>query len=203
MTDSNQKLQTIDTYNKSALDHAKKFDKLDVRAKDITQTLSFIKKSNPKTVEIGFGSGRDAKEIIKHTNDYLGIDLSNEMLKIAQQNVPEAKFELADLETYQFPNNVDVVFAFASILHSDKNSVKDLLKRVSESLNSGGVFFISSKHGSYHKETIDKEGHGPKTYYFYTPEEIEKLSPSNLKTVFQEIQDFKNKKWFSIILQKK
>lgn len=203
MTDSGEKSQTIDTYDRSALDHAKKFDELDARAKDITQTLSYIKKSNPKTIEIGFGSGRDAKEIIKYTNDYLGIDLSNEMLKIAQQNVPEAKFELADLETYKFPNNTDVVFAFASLLHSDKDSVKDLLKRVSESLNSGGVFFISLKYGNYHKETIDKEGHGPKTYYFYTPEEIEKISPSSLKTVFQEIQDFKNKKWFSIILQKK
>jgi SAM-dependent methyltransferase len=202
MTNDDEKKQTIDTYNKSALAHAEKFNKIGARIEDIKMAFSYIKKTNPKTIEIGFGSGRDAKEIIKYTNDYLGIDLSSEMCKLARQSVPEANFKLADLETYQFPKKIDVIFAFASLLHSDKNSVKDLLGRIYESLGPSGVFFISLKYGAYHKETIDKECHGPKTYYFYTPEEIEKLCPSGLKTVFRETQDFKGQKWFSIILQK-
>jgi ubiquinone/menaquinone biosynthesis C-methylase UbiE len=202
MTNDAEKKQTIDTYNKSASAHAEKFNKMGARTEDIKRTFSYIEKPNPKTIEIGFGSGRDAKEIIKYTNDYLGIDLSLELCKLAQQSVPKANFKLADLETYQFPDNVNVIFAFASLLHSDKNSVKDLLGRVYESLSPGGVFFISLKYGAYHKETIDKEGHGPKTYYFYTPEEIEKLCPSGLKIVFRETQDFSGQKWFSIILQK-
>ncbi len=202
MTDSNEKKQTIDIYNKSAPALANKFSKIGARTEDIRKTFSYIKKLNPRTVELGSGNGRDAKEIIKSTNDYLGIDLSNEMCKLARQNVPGANFKVADLETYQLPNNIDVIFAFASLLHSDKNSVKDLLERVYKSLNPNGVFFISLKYGVYHKETIDKDGYGLRTYYFYTPEEIEKLCPLGLKTVFQEIQDFKSQKWFSLILQK-
>jgi SAM-dependent methyltransferase len=202
VTENDEKRQTIETYDKSAVAHAEKFDQMGARTRDIQKAFSYINRSNPKTFEIGCGNGRDAKEIIKYTNDYLGIDLSKGMLELAKKNAPEAKFELADLETYQFPDNVDIVFAFASLLHSDEKSIKDLLERASESFSPGGVFSISLKYGPHHKETVDKEGHGPKTYFFYTPEDIEKLAPANLKTVFQETQNHGGNKWFSIIFQK-
>ncbi|MFA5776624.1 MAG: class I SAM-dependent methyltransferase [Patescibacteria group bacterium] len=197
-----EKRQTIETYNKSVVDHAKKFDEMGARTEDILKTFSYIKKPNPKTIELGCGNGRDAKEIIKHTNDYLGLDLSEEMLRLAQRNVPNTNFILADLESYVLPEELDVIFAFASLLHSDKKSVSEVLKRSCKALNIGGVFFISSKYGHYHKETIDKEGHGPKTYYFYTPEEIERIAPEGLRVVFNETQDFKGQKWFTVIFQK-
>lgn len=202
MVQNDEKKQTIETYNRSATAHAEKFNEIGARIKDIKKTFSYIKKLNPKTIEIGCGNGRDAKEIVNYTNDYLGIDLSEEMLKLAQQNNPEVKFKLADFETYRFPNKVDIVFAFASILHSNREYVKDILKKAHKALHSGGVFFISSKYGPYHKEIIDKESHGPKTYYFYSPEEIKKLSPPGLKIVYQEIQNFRGIKWFNVILQK-
>ena len=201
MTQDWEKKQTIETYDKSILAHAKKFDEIGARVEDIKKTFAYIEKLNPKTIEIGCGNGRDAKEIINYTNDYLGIDLSKEMIKFAEQNVSEAKFKLADLETYQFPNGVDVIFSFASLLHSDRESIKSVLKRAYKKLNQEGVFFISLKHGKYHKEIIDKEGHEPKTNYFYSPDEIRKLSPSGLKIVYKETQIFRGQKWFSVILQ--
>lgn len=202
MTKDSEKKQTIETYNKSALAHAEKFNKIGARTKDIEKAFSYISRPNPKVFEIGFGSGRDAAEIAKRTSDYLGIDLSSEMCKIAQRNVPAARFELADVETYQFPKGIDIIFAFASLLHSDKKGVANIINRACDSLNPAGVFFISTKYDTYHKKMIDKEGHGPKTYYFYTPEDIQKMCPLELKTVFQEIQEFKGQKWFSLILQK-
>lgn len=202
MTNADDKTQTINTYNKSALAHAKKFNDMGARVDDIKKTFSYIKKQNPKTVEIGCGSGRDAKEIVKYTNDFIGIDLSAEMIKLARESVPGVKFELADLETYNFPKNTDVCFSFASILHSDRESIKILLGNICRSLSNQGVIFISSKYGDYHREVIDKEGHGPKAYYFYTPEEIEKLSPSGLRIIFREVQEFGGQKWFSVIFQK-
>jgi SAM-dependent methyltransferase len=202
MTSKEEKQQTIRTYNKTAKIHAQKFDEIGARIADIEKAFSYVKKSNPKTIELDCGNGRDAKEIIKHTNDYLGLDLSDEMVRLAKENVHEANFEVADLETYQFPDGADIIFAFASLLHSDRDSVKNVLKRAYKALNPGGIFFISSKHGRYHKETIDKEGHGPKTYYFYTPEEVESLSPLGFKIVYRYVHDFKGQKWFKLILQK-
>jgi predicted TPR repeat methyltransferase len=92
MTSRHDKSITIDTYNKTAKIHSDKFTKYGARIDDIERAFSCIKKSNPKVVEIGCGDGRDAEEIIKRTNDYLGIDLSEELIKIAQKKSSWGKF---------------------------------------------------------------------------------------------------------------
>lgn len=129
MTDKSEKEQTIDTYNKSARLHTDKFDEIDIRFDDIEKTFSYINKPNPKTIEFGCGNGRDAQEIVKRTNDYLGVDLSNELLKIARDKVPNANFKLDDFETLDLPRNTDIIFAFASLLHSNKKILRRFLKR--------------------------------------------------------------------------
>jgi SAM-dependent methyltransferase len=202
MTNQNEKRQNISNYNQSATLHSKKFNEIGARTEDIERTFTYIKKSNPKTIEIGCGNGRDAKEIIKHTNDYLGIDLSEGMLNLAKKNVPETNFQLADLESFEFPLSTDTIISFASFLHTDKETLTQVLQKIDASLNTNGVVFISLKYGEYHKETQDKEGTGPRTYYFYTPEEIQQIAPVSLRKVYQNIQDFRGQKWFSIILQK-
>lgn len=205
MTKKSEKKQNIENYSKFAVFYSKKFSDLGakVREKDIDKAFSYVTKPNPKTVEIGCGNGRDAKEIMEHTNDYLGTDLSEGMLELAKQNAPGVNFQLADLEEYSFPSGVDVVFSFASLIHSDKSSLKKVLERVYKALDLGGVFLISLKYGDYHKETLDRDGVGmPRTYYFYTPEEIKELLPNGFEIVYEDIQDFNNQKWFTIILRK-
>lgn len=203
MSTLKEKRQTIKTYDRSAKTHAEKFDQIGARINDIKRAFSFISKNNPKVVELGCGNGRDAKEIINLTDDYLGIDLSREMIQLAKENVPGANFQLADIEEFQFPQGVDICFAFASLLHSDKESVKIIIERVHETLNKGGVFFISTKYAPYHKETSDKPGQGPKTYYFYTPEEIISLCPAGFQAEYQDTHNLRGQNWFTLILQKK
>lgn len=87
-----KKVQTIDTYNKSAQALARKFNDLGVRISDIEEVFNLLNKENSKVIEIGCGNGRDAEEIIKHTNDYLGLDISEELIKLAQEKVPQGNF---------------------------------------------------------------------------------------------------------------
>lgn len=202
MTNLVDKKVTLDTYNKTAQLQANKFNKLGARVEDIAQTFSLIDKNNPKVLELGCGNGRDAEEIVKRTNDYLGVDISSELIKIARESVPEAKFKVADFEEFKFPENIDVIFAFASLLHSDKKSVREILRKASRALNNRGVFYISTKYGCYKRKNIDKEGHGPKIYYFYNIETFEKIIPETLKVVFREIEEFKGQKWLELVLQK-
>ena len=95
----NKKEQTTNTYNVSALALAKKFDELGVRASDIEETFALIDKKDAHVLEIGCGNGRDAEEITKHTNTYLGIDISEKLIELTQQKVPHAHFHIADIET--------------------------------------------------------------------------------------------------------
>ena len=88
----NKKLQTIETYNKSAKQLADKFDSLGTYAVDIEEVFDLVKKANPKVLEIGCANGRDALEILKRTNDYIGIDIAEQLIDIARRKIPRAKF---------------------------------------------------------------------------------------------------------------
>ncbi|MDO8551504.1 MAG: class I SAM-dependent methyltransferase [bacterium] len=196
-----KKQQTVDTYNKSAALFADKFNSQSARVDDIKIAFSYIKKTNPKVLELGCGSGRDAKYITRFTTDYLGIDISEKMVSQAKLNTPEANFKVEDLETFEFPKNLDVVFSFASLLHSSKEKLKKVLERVEKSLNKNGVFFIDLKLGRYREETIE-DGFGRRTFYYYTPEDILSLAPKSFQEVWRVYPTPGGTKWFSIILQK-
>ncbi len=197
----NPKQETIDTYNRTASQMADKFRGLGARIEDIEKTFSLSNKPNPHVLEIGCGDGRDAREIIKHTKNYHGIDISAVMIELACKHVPKATFTVADVETFSFPNNLDIIFSFASLLHSDKDAVKNILYKVHEALNESGLFFISLKRDDYQSKVKEDE-FGTRTFYFYQPADIKGMLGDKYNVVFQEEQSFQNQDWFTLILQK-
>jgi len=149
-----KKAKTIKTYNQSAAAMTKKFNSMEGYLPDIERALSYIEqKVNPAIVEIGSGSGRDARDLLKFTNNYLGVDISPEMVRHAKELVPDGNFIVADAEEFHFPKNIDAAFAFASLLHSDKESLMNILEKVHEALNEKGIIFMSLKYGEYAEDT--------------------------------------------------
>jgi len=197
----NAKQETIDTYNQTAAQMAEKFRGIGARVSDIEKAFSILDTPNPSVLEIGCGDGRDAKEIVTRTDKYLGIDVSSSMIELAEVHVPEATFQVADVETFEFPAGLDVIFAFASLLHSDRNVVDGILRRAYKSLNDNGVFFISLKRDEYQSK-IKEDEFGTRTFYFYSPEDIEQMLRGEYRVIFKEEQSFQNQDWFTIILQK-
>lgn len=197
----NKKEETIATYNATAERMAEKFRNIGARVEDIERGFALVGKENPNVLEIGCGDGRDAKEILKRTNNYLGIDVSDSMVRVARGYAPEGKFEVADVETFSFPQNIDLIFAFASLLHSNRENVKSVLERAHASLNSGGIFYISLKHDEYHEASKTDE-FGTRTYYFYTPEEIKSLAGEGYSTAYEHFQELRGQKWLEIALKK-
>ena len=196
-----KKAETLKAYNQGAKEFAHKFDQMGTLAQDVDKAFSYFHKKNAKVLEIGCGNGRDAKEILKHTSNYLGIDIAEELIKIAKINLPAAHFEAQDFETYEFPPNLDIIFAFASLLHINKENLKSVLDKAWNRLNDKGIFFISLQYDSY-QEKIKADEHGERTFYFYTPKLIEELAASRYKKVYEELRNFKGQEWFIIILQK-
>lgn len=180
---------------------AQKFISFGARTSDIKQVFNLCKKKNPKVVELGCGNGRDAGEILKLTNDYLGIDISRSMIEIAKKTVPQAKLKVADLEGFEFEKRIDIIFAFAALLHSKKENLKKMFLKATKALNPNGLFFINLKYGNYAEFSKDDE-FGTRTYYYYTPEDIEKMAGKSYKTVFKNVHILRDQKWFEIILQK-
>ncbi len=197
----NKKAQSIETYNKNSKLFIEKFNKYDARVDDIKRAFSHINKTSPRVIELGCGNGRDAKEIIKYTNDYIGVDLSEKFIEEARKESPRINFQLADFEKYIFPQGVDIVFAFASLIHADETSFKNLLKKVYSALDKDGIFYISLKHGEY-KEVTKEDYLGARTNYLYTPEKVSEMADNKYKIIYNDIHDIRNQKWFNIILKK-
>jgi SAM-dependent methyltransferase len=87
-----KKIRTTQTYLDSAESLAKKFDAMEVRVGDIDEAVAAVAKRNACVVEIGCCNGREAGEIVRRTDNYLGIDISPGLIDLARQRVPAGRF---------------------------------------------------------------------------------------------------------------
>lgn len=197
----NKKEQTTNTYNTRANELAKKFDSLGARVSDIDEALSLIKKSNPKVLEIGCGNGRDALEILKRTDDYVGIDISSKLIELAKEKNPAGTFIVADIEDYSFPTELDAIFAFASLIHVPKESLQNVFHRALVALKQGGVFRISMKYADMYKETIKEDAFGTRTFYLYSKGDIAELAHA-FTIVKSDLNDRQGQMFLEILLRK-
>ena len=197
------KKETLKTYETEAENIADKFSNIGPRIEDIERAFSLLatKKKDPFVLELGCGNGRDAKIIRKYTSKYLGIDYSKNLINFAREQLPETDFSLEDIEEFIFPDNIDLIFAFASLLHIDKTNLQSVLDRANEKLNTGGIFYISLKKGNYQKKRETKV-HGPRTFFYYDTETLKPMIEGKYDIDFEETQLFRGKDWLTIVLKK-
>lgn len=67
-------------------------------------------------LEIGCGSGHLANRFLKAGYEYVGIDISPQMLALARQRCPNARFEQADMRTLQLGQSFDAILITARSL---------------------------------------------------------------------------------------
>lgn len=198
--------QTIDVYNATAEAMADKFRKIGPRVKDIDLAFRLSGAGKDANVlEIGCGDGRDAKEIVNRTSRYLGIDVSKELIRLARDYVPEGNFKIADAASFVYPKGLNVVFAFASLLHLDISEIEHVLSQVHDSLEVGGVFYISLKWATEYKQEVKRDEFGERLFYLYTPELIIELAGNGYAVDLAERQTREganHPEWFELVLRK-
>ena len=114
------KNRNIEIYNQSAKEYAEKFIKAGPRINDVNHLFELSGKNNPRVLELGCANGRDIEEIFKKTDNYLGVDGSEELLKLAILRNPQVEFLLSDFNDLNFgKNSFDIVIDFASLFHLD------------------------------------------------------------------------------------
>ena len=129
-------------------------------------------------LDIGSGSGRDAKELTKRGVKVVGIDYSPNLINIAKTNAPLAEFHEMDIEEIAFPAcSFDGVWAACSLSHIPKKTLPNILQKIRYLLKERGCFYLTLKKGA--KEALIKdlryEGNFEKYWAFYEEEELQKL----------------------------
>ena len=105
---------TKESYDETAQDYAQKATQFLL----LSQREEFIKmlSSKAKILDLGCGSGRDAKFFSEKGFQLIGIDFSPKLLEIAKKTAPLAQFYEMDMQSLTFEeNSFDGIWSCASL----------------------------------------------------------------------------------------
>lgn len=131
-----------------------------------------------KIIDIGSGSGRDAKIFTHKGIDVVGIDFCQNLIDIARKNAPLAEFKLMDIEEMHFPpDSFDGAWAACSLLHIAKKSFPEVLKKIHNLLKKEGLLYLALKKGQGESLEADLryEGDVKKFWSFYEEDELKNI----------------------------
>jgi SAM-dependent methyltransferase len=191
MTKLDKNKKTVEAYDKNPQFYADKFDSYGVRNEDIDRAIKLNESGSNQVLELGCGNGRDAQYIISKVgiDNYIGIDASEGLVKLAREKNPGAVFHVKDMRDVSYETSTfGIIFSFAAMLHLKHEELGVLIDKYHKSLKSGGILYISTKYGEYKEIEIENLG-SKKYYYAYTPEDIRKLAGTGFEVVYNVIQD--------------
>ena len=169
-----------DTYNKIAKDYTEDHAK-DTWDDDFIDFFSNELALGATILDLGCGPGTDTLKL-SNKNKKLkiyGLDLSEELLKIASKRLPKAVFSQGDmLDGLPYENEFfDGIFSKASLLHIPKDKLETVLKEITRILKKNGILHIAIKKGSGEKEVRENDyGYEYQRFFSYwQPEEIKNI----------------------------
>ncbi len=131
-------------------DKAREFCDNTINADVSPQRERFLKYLPSKAfiLDFGCGSGRDTKAFLELGYEVAAIDGSKELCKVASEfsgiEVNNMLFQdLTDINLY------DGIWACASILHLNKQDLKDVIIKMTKALKDDGVIYSSFKYGDF------------------------------------------------------
>lgn len=135
-----------------------------------------------KILEIGSGGGRDAKELLALSYEYVGTDISTGLIEVARRENPNAVFLAQSVYDLDFPEGTqfDGFWASAVLLHIPKARIDAALQRIKKFMREGAIGFISLKQGDGERLEEDK-----RFFAYYSEKEFRQILQRNSFDVVQ------------------
>lgn len=156
--------ETIKIYNSIADDYAKQAKKHGpgIQRRHFCSLL----KKHSNILDVGCGSGRDSAYFVHHGFTTIGVDLSERLLEIAKNTVPQATFMKEDIRNLPFPaNTFDGIWSCASLLYVKQDEIVSTLKNWFYILKPKGILFIYVKIGNGEEYREEPSIPGIKRFY--------------------------------------
>lgn len=138
---------TIDFYNATALDWAKSGYS---GVSEIPELLDFARQypSGSRFLDLCCGCGYDSARIHSLGYEVVGIDFSNESLKIAKERNPDILFYNDNLlNDYSYIGKVDAIVVIAGLVHIETNQLRQAFSRMHDVVQKNGGLFITVREG--------------------------------------------------------
>ncbi len=192
-------LDSIDYYNKNASIYFE--NTVDLNIEDILEKfISYLPEAG-NILDLGCGSGRDSLYFINKGFDVTAMDGSEELCQLASirigQDVLHMQFSELD-----FQEVFDGIWACASLLHTTPEQLHEILGKISDSLNPGGVLYMSFKYGDFQGY---RNGRYFADYKFHDIEEIlEEHRDLTIMEIWKtsDIRTERDESWLNIIVRK-
>ncbi len=172
---------TLETYNSAA----EQWSNMRVAHGLWEEELKIFKELLPsgKILEIGSGSGIDAKALIALGYEYIGTDISAGLLNVAKKENPGVSFlnqsvyDLNFLEGTQF----DGFWASAVLLHIPKSKIDMALQRIRKFVRVEGAGFITLKRGEGERleDLVYENSKHKRLFSYYSEEEFKSILQRN------------------------
>lgn len=166
---------TIESYNKTAEEYYKIVSSFEI----LPELEKFINLISDKgyVLDLGCGPGHHSRIFLENGFRVKGIDLSTEMIAIAEKEIAGGDFEVMDILDLKLESeSFDGIWSSASLLHIPKKNLKSVLKELRRLLVKDGVLYISLKQGNGSEILKDNRYGGVDKYYvYYQSEEINDL----------------------------
>ena len=159
-------MKTLDYYNENAEQFAENTFNADMSSV-YKEFLAFLE-PDAKILDLGCGSGRDSLAFKKLGYDVTAVDGSESICKVAREKTGIEVHCLRFDELF-YQNEFDGIWACASLLHVEKDSMRSILNKVATALKEKGILYVSYKYGNSEREDNGKH------YSDYTEEDIEQL----------------------------
>jgi len=157
--------------------YAKEYDESvsDIPMQPQTDIFLSLLKKNSLILDMGCGQGRDTKRFCEKGHRVIGIDLSKELLKIAERRTYDASFIQMDIRNMEFKADAfDGLWACASLIHIPKKDMPKTLEKSYEIAREGCIFYATVKKGDEEKTLFDKKyGNTQKSWSFFQKKEME------------------------------
>lgn len=137
----------VSTYNKVARTYTDKYFNDTADFPYIDKFLQLLKPGS-RILDIGCGPGSFSRYIHEKGFNIEGIDLSEEMLKIAKQKVPNVNFKLMDMRKLDHENNsFDGLLLAYSLIHIPSKEILETLNGFYRVLKPGGFIMTITQAG--------------------------------------------------------
>jgi len=141
-------------------------------------------------LDVGCGPGNVAKQLLTaKTLKITGIDLSDEMVRLAAANVPTGKFLCQDIRQAEFPSRqFDAVILSFSIVHLNDAEAYALLRKAGSWLKDKGVLYLSfmaGKKAGFEQTSFSQD---PIYFNYYSRDEVERFLSLQGVTVFHSAE---------------
>ena len=168
--------ETINTYNNIVDEYIEYFNSKDMHGnvqfqKEIDILIDNLDEGS-RILDVGTATGDYPKYLTEKCDknfEVIGIDSSENMIKVAKEKAPKAEFKVMDMRYLDFPDNhFDAIICFATLIHVDDKTAIEVMNKFDSLLKEKGILIINvMEHLEGKKEIYIKEPFNPKynTYF--------------------------------------